>query len=87
MRELANQSARSAIDTSAQRRWRVNVRTKFALSIAAGVGGAALLTFGNGLFSWTTAAAAGSFVVAGLFAAIGVRMRRQGLPLGAESQR
>lgn len=84
MRELANQSARSAIDSSVQRHWQTNVRGKFAVSIAAACSTGGLLWLGEGLFSWTTAAAAGSLVVAGLFAAAGYRLHRQGLPAGGE---
>jgi hypothetical protein len=82
MRELANQSARSAIDTSALRRWQANVRAKFAVSVCSVVGGGALLTFSSGLLSWTTAAALGAFAAAGVFGVLGYHLRRQGGPKG-----
>jgi hypothetical protein len=79
MRALANQTARSAIDTSARRKWAKRIRGKWAICAAAATCGGvtATLAFFDGLFSWNSLAAAASFATAIAFALKGLSMRRQ----------
>jgi hypothetical protein len=82
MRELANQSARTAIDTSAQRRWSLNMRGKIVLSIASTASSGLLLSMSTGLASWTTLGAVGSLALAGAFGWQAWKMKRHGRPSG-----
>lgn len=82
MRELANQSARTAIDTSSQRRWSNNLRGKIALSITSTASCGLLLSLNTGLVSWGTLGAAGSLALAGVFGWQAWKMKRQGRPSG-----
>jgi hypothetical protein len=77
MRELANESARSAITTSTQVSAVRAVRGKFAIAAAAGVTAVAILTLSNGIVSLATGVSLGCFAAAGWFGYDGFRSRRR----------
>lgn len=77
MREVANASARSAIDTSAKRTSLSKVRSRFLISLASAIVGGVLIVLSDGLGSWFTAAAAASLAVAAVSGIGGWRLRRR----------
>lgn len=76
MRELANQSARAAIQTSEKHRKKTASRSKLAIAGAAAVIGFGLLLLSNGILSLTVFGALSFFGVAGFLGHQAIAMRK-----------